>query len=509
MGQEGTGSPAMGRALSRTHFLDDQRRHRRSSAVSAVLVVLALVVSGIPLSVLISPVLVAVVAILVHLADLVVSVPPELTGGIDRALRVLPETWAARRADVDVPWRLLAALFVLPGMLGILVLWAIVRATFRRTGVGGVLRRMESRAPRPDDVAEQRLVNLVEEVAVAAAVPPPRVLVIDVPAVNAAAAGLRIEDAAVVVTRGFMERLPRDAQQAVIAHLMGSVGNGDLRVAAEIMAVLQTWGLISLAFEAPILPWSRASLTHVVRAAGDTLRGRAGPREREAALDRLLGGAGYEYDLGSGDRVFSFPTGNPLVLVFGYVPLLLTMGLAAIAAKAIIWLFTGLVAGPFVAFLWRARRRLADATAVQLTRDPDALASALKTASGAEMKVPGAVAVNFLFPYWDPAVDNDATRSDVASALLHMHLPLPARLQRLERLGAQVREAPAPVAAEPIGQTVRDLAMLLRALAAVVLLIAALLVANALVTAGVLYLLWWVLNAVFVALPLWIARKWG
>lgn len=205
-------------------------------------------------------------------------------------------------------------------------------------------------------------------------------------------------------------------------------------------------------------------------------------------------------------------SGNPLVLVFGYVPLLLTVGVAAIAAKAIIWLFTGVVAGPFVAFLWRARRRLADATAVQLTRDPDALSSALRSASGAEMTVPGAVAVNFLFPYWDPAVDSDSTRTDVASALLHMHLPLPARLERLERLerlGAQVREAPAPVAAEPIGQTVRDLARLLGWLAAVVLLIGALLVANALVTAVVLYLLWWVLDVVFVAVPRWIAGKWG
>jgi hypothetical protein len=318
-----------------------------------------------------------------------------------------------------------------------------------------------------------------------------------------------MEDAAVVVTRGFMDRLPRDAQQAVIAHLMGSVGNGDLGVAAEIMAVLQTWGLISLAFEAPILPWSRTSLAQVVRAAGDTLRGRAGPREREAALDRLLAGAGYEYDIGSRDMVFSLPSGNPLVLLVVYVPLLLTVGVAAIAAKAIIWLFTGVVAGPFVAFLWRARRRLADATAVQLTRDPDALSSALRSVSGSEVTVPGAVAVNFLFPYWDPAVDSDSTRTDVASALLHMHLPLQARLERLERLGAQRREAPAPAVAPPIGQTLRELATLLRWLAAVVLLTAALLVANALVTAVVLYVLWWVLNAVFVALPRWIAGKWG
>jgi hypothetical protein len=51
------------------------------------------------------------------------------------------------------------------------------------------------------------------------------------------AAGLTMEDAAVVVTR-FVDRLPRAAQRAVIAHVMGSVGNGDLAVAAEILGVL-------------------------------------------------------------------------------------------------------------------------------------------------------------------------------------------------------------------------------------------------------------------------------
>ena len=72
----------------------------------------------------------------------------------------------------------------------IVLLWAVVRLTFRRTGVGGVLRRMEARPPRSGDLAEQRLANLVQEVAVAAAVPPPRVLLIDTKAANVAAAGL-------------------------------------------------------------------------------------------------------------------------------------------------------------------------------------------------------------------------------------------------------------------------------------------------------------------------------
>jgi Zn-dependent protease with chaperone function len=210
--------------------------------VSAALVVVALTVSGIPLSVLISPLLVASAAVLVRVADLAVEIPPGISAWFDRAFHLLPTIWSAvRRADVDMPWEWLAGLFVLPGLIAMVLLWVFVRMIFRRTGVGGVLRRMETRPPRPGDLAEQRLVNLVHEVAVAAAVPPPRVFLIDSTSANVGAAGLTISDAAVIVTRGFVDRLPRDGQQAVIAHVMGSVGNGDLTLAAEILTLLQTW----------------------------------------------------------------------------------------------------------------------------------------------------------------------------------------------------------------------------------------------------------------------------
>jgi Zn-dependent protease with chaperone function len=469
--------------------------------VSAALVVVALALSGIPLSVLISPMLVAGTAVLVRLADLVVTIPPDLTAWLDRAFHLLPTLWSAvRRPDVDVPWAWLAGLFVLPGTCAMLLLWVFVRLTFRRTGVGGVLRRMESRAPRSDDPAEQRVTNLVQEVAVAAGVPPPRVLLIDTPAANAAAAGLTVEDAAVVVTRGFVDRLPRDAQQAVIAHVMGSVGNGDLTVAAEILSVLQTWGLVTLLLEAPFLRWSRASLAFVLRTAARSLRDGADPSSRELALDRLLAGAGHEHGMDS-EEVEQLPDAHPLVLLFGYLPLLVTVGLAAIAAKAVIWLFTLVLAGPLVALLWRTRRRLADATAVQLTRYPEALADALRALAGLDVVVPGAVHVHFLFPVWDPLVDRDESRTDVASVLLRMQLALEPRLRRLERLGAAAGgavPAPPPGAAD---EGLRGLAASLGWLAVAALLLAALLALSALVAAGVLYLLGWLLDLVLVRLP--------
>jgi Zn-dependent protease with chaperone function len=476
--------------------------------VSAALVVLALAVSGIPLSVLISPLLVAAAAVPVRLADLVVEIPQSLNAWFDRAFHLLPTMWSAiRRQDVDMPWEWLAGLFVLPGLVAMVLLWALVRLIFRRTGVGGVLRRMETRLPRSGDLAEQRLVNLVQEVAIAAAVPPPRVLLIDTAGANVGAAGLTMDDAAVVVTRGFVDRLPRDAQQAIIAHVMASIGNGDLTVAAEILTLLQTWGLVSLLLEAPFLSHARASLAIVGRIALKTLQGKADASSRELALDRMLEGAGHEHDMASHD-VEMLPNWHPLALLFGYLPLLLTLGLAAIAAKAIIWV-TVLLISPFVALLWRTRRRLADATAVQLTRYPDGLAEALRALAGLDVTVPGAVAVHFLFPVWDPAVDRDETRTDVSSGLLHMQLPLEPRLQRLQRLGAMIEPRQPEPTSKPAEPKLRELAEIMGWLGVAALLLGGLLAASALAAAAVLYLLGWLLHVLLVALPRWIARLWA
>ena len=382
-----------------------------------------------------------------------------------------------------------------------MLLWAVVRLTFRRTGVGGVLRRMKARPPRSRDPAEQRLANLVQEVAVAAAVPPPRVLLIDTKAANVAAAGLTMDDATVVVTRGFVDRLPRDEQQAVIAHVMASIGNGDLILAGEILTLLQVWGLVSLMLEAPLVPAPRASLMLVGRTALDALRGRADAASRELAVDTLLAGATFE-NLDS-DEFERLPDVHPLVLLFGYAPVLLTIGPAAVAAKAIIWL-TVFVMAPFVSVLWRTRRKLADATAIQLTRYPAALADAYRTLAGLDMKVPGAVEVHFLFPVWDPAVDlADPSRQDVTSMVMHLQLPLEPRLRRLERLGARADDA--SLAISDPGYTWLDVAQAAGWISLGAVLLAGVMALSVVGAAATLYALGWLLHKVLVAFPRWVA----
>lgn len=98
--------------------------------------------------------------------------------------------------------------------------------------VGG--RRID---PHTTDLAERRLLNVVEEMAIASGVPVPAVYVLDdEPAINAFAAGLTTHDAVVAVTRGTLDRLTRDELQGVIGHEFSHILNGDMRLNVRLAA---------------------------------------------------------------------------------------------------------------------------------------------------------------------------------------------------------------------------------------------------------------------------------
>ncbi|MFB9067342.1 M48 family metallopeptidase [Pseudofulvimonas gallinarii] len=85
--------------------------------------------------------------------------------------------------------------------------------------------------PSSRDRHHQRLRNVVEEIAIASGVPVPQIFVLEhEPGINAFAAGLRTTDAAIGVTRGAIEQLSRDELQGVIAHEFSHVLNGDMRL---------------------------------------------------------------------------------------------------------------------------------------------------------------------------------------------------------------------------------------------------------------------------------------
>jgi len=96
------------------------------------------------------------------------------------------------------------------------------------------------------DAKQQRLLNVVEEMAIASAVPVPPVYILEESAINAFAAGYSPSDAVIGITRGAVKKLTRDELQGVIAHEFSHILNGDMRLNIRLIGILHGILLIGL-----------------------------------------------------------------------------------------------------------------------------------------------------------------------------------------------------------------------------------------------------------------------
>jgi Zn-dependent protease with chaperone function len=184
---------------------------------------------------------------------------------------------------------------------------------------------------QPRDVLERRLLNVVEEMAIASGVPVPQVFALDdEPGINAFAAGHSADDAVVAVTRGSLEKLSRDELQGVIAHEFSHVLNGDMRLNMRMMGIV--FGILCIG---------------------------------------LLGRFLLRISFGSerSDR-----RGSPAAVIMFFA---LGVYLIGVVGE----LFGKLIK----AAVSRQREFLADASAVQFTRNPQGIAGALKKTGGLDV----------------------------------------------------------------------------------------------------------------------------
>jgi Zn-dependent protease with chaperone function len=126
-------------------------------------------------------------------------------------------------------------------VLAVIGLSSLYKISSLRGGGGVVARQLGATLVPADttDFALRRLRNVVEEIAIASGVPVPEIYVLEnEPAINAFASGYTPADAAVTVTRGCMDKLTRDELQGVIAHEFSHVLNGDMRLNIRLMGVL-------------------------------------------------------------------------------------------------------------------------------------------------------------------------------------------------------------------------------------------------------------------------------
>ena len=331
------------------------------------------------------------------------------------------------------------------GLILPLVCWLTVRSVWLAAGVGHTLLAIGARPPVTGDLEEHQLVNVVQEMAIAAGIPPPEVRLLDAKVANAAAVGRDLAASYVVVGRRLLDEFDREETEGLLAHLIGSIGNGDLRGAAQIHSLLYVLELLIVVILAPFARFPRRIawrwFTFPLIGAFRSPEARA---ERARALIQLLrehrrrfgaGGAGDDPVAGLGREYFG-PLGS---ILFRVCPPLLALLAFAAAATGFLLLFASLPVG----LLWRSRRYLADATAVELTRDPSALYRGLRHLGEAGAVIPGGEGVAHLFivaPEGERA--RSATFTEREGLLMGMHPALKRRLARLVRMGATPEPPP-------------------------------------------------------------------
>ena len=236
----------------------------------------------------------------------------------------------------------------------------------------------------PTDAKERQLVNVVEEMTIAAGVPRPRIWIVDDPDPNAFATGTDPLHSHVAVTRGLLDLCTRDELQGVIAHELGHVKNLDVRLMTTLAALV---GAVALMHD----------------------------------------GASRVFRPGGGSRDEGRKAG-PLLLVL-------------LVVWIVSWILAPIIAQLLALGVSRKREYLADAMSAQFTRNPLALASALQKIEGAEAPTEhikrGAAHLCIADPLGRRLTDHEGVFADA----LATHPPMAKRIAILKGMGyAQLKK---------------------------------------------------------------------
>jgi Zn-dependent protease with chaperone function len=361
-------------------FFAAQKRNRRATWRMSALCTFAAFVMGIPLTLVLTPLLYAMAMIALEILNHFSPQPELLQYASDLAkLGLRVADYVINQKGTLNPGELATGLILVlaPGMAVAFGLWFAMLALFRHGGVGGTLASMNAREPNQADLKELQLADVTQEMAIAAGLPAPKLMLVDSIGANAAAVGSSPADAHIVLSRRLLDDLDRDQMQAILAHLIGSIGNGDLGIAFMVTSVFETSGLLLNIINIPFDGTSRGRVWRVVRymLSGGT------PEQKAAEAAAIAESLATSLESDSADPDKYFHQGNPGFLKKIYRFLLYPLMFTNMTINLTLWMFLNVVLGPSMAMLWRTRRYLADATSVELTRNPDALARALQCLS--------------------------------------------------------------------------------------------------------------------------------
>ncbi len=267
-------------------------------------------------------------------------------------------------------------LWIALGVSIVVLLGSLFRFVQLRSGGKAVAEAMGGRllAGNTQDADERKILNVVEEMAIASGTAVPPVYLIEEESINAFAAGYHPQDAVIGITRGCIQSLSRDELQGVIAHEFSHVFHGDMRINMRLISLL--YGILVIGLIGEFL----------IRISGNRSVSRSNNKDNSPAALLALGVG---------------------LLVIGY---------------------TGIFFGNLIkSAVSRQREFLADASAVQFTRNPEGIAGALKkiggSSYGSELK--NEHAAEFSHMYFGQGVKSFFN-------LMATHPPLEERIKRIQ-----------------------------------------------------------------------------
>ena len=272
----------------------------------------------------------------------------------------------------DMAWGAELLLTVGGGTLIVVTLASLGRIASLSSGGATVANALGGKliSPNTKDLFERRTRNVVEEMAIASGTPVPPVYMMDEEGINAFAAGFSPKDAVIGITRGCATKLSRDQLQGVVAHEFSHILNGDMRINIRLTGIL--FGIVFI-----------ARIGEIMLRTGQVSRYRRRSKDDNGSALMLIG-----------------------------------IGLVGIG------LIGGFFGSLIRAAVSRQREFLADASAVQFTRNPDGISGALKRIGGfsssSKVMIPGAKDFSHMF------------FGSAMSSMFATHPPLPVRIRRIE-----------------------------------------------------------------------------
>lgn len=271
-----------------------------------------------------------------------------------------------------ITWEMLAWISFTVGT--VVALGGVYKQLQLRSGGRAVAEAMNGRLINlhTDDADEKKILNVVEEIAIASGTPVPPVYIIEDAAINAFAAGHTPQDAVIGITRGCIHLLTRDELQGVIAHEFSHIFHGDMRLNIRLVALLH--GILLLGLIGSFL----------IRSTHHRSMMRSSRDKSPAAI--LIMGLG--------------------LVVIGYA---------------------GTFFGNIIkAAVSRQREFLADASAVQFTRNPDGIAGALKKIGSHGSRLEAEHTAEYSHMLFSQGI------STAFNALMATHPPIDKRIKRID-----------------------------------------------------------------------------